>query len=72
MNELGLTIIYTDQLNKHDMKGQCGHHDIIIYTTQHRDARFGFKVGQIDPKRDKSGTFSDQISVHLARSSQTY
>ena len=32
-----------------------------------RDDRFGSKVGQIDPKLDKSGAFSDQISVHLAR-----
>ena len=30
------------------------------------DGRFGSKVGQIGPKRDKSGAFSDQISVHLA------
>ena len=30
-----------------------------------RDGRFGSKVGQIDPKWDKSGTFSDQISVHF-------
>ena len=32
-----------------------------------RDGRFGSKVGQIGPKWDKSGAFSDQISVHLAR-----
>ena len=31
-----------------------------------RDGRFGSKVGQIGPKWDKSGAFSDQISVHLA------
>ena len=31
-----------------------------------RDGRFGSKVGQIGPKWDKSWTFSDQISVHLA------
>ena len=31
-----------------------------------RDGRFGSKVGQIGPKWDKSGTFSDQLSVHLA------
>ena len=30
------------------------------------DGRFGYKVGQIGPKWDKSGAFSDQISVHLA------
>jgi len=29
-------------------------------------ARFGPKVGQIGPKWDKSGTFSDPISVHFA------
>ena len=28
--------------------------------------RFGPKVGQFGPKWDKSGAFSDQISVHLA------
>ena len=27
--------------------------------------RFGPKMGQIGPKWDKSGTFSDQISVHF-------
>ena len=32
-----------------------------------RDDRFGSKVGQLGPKWDKSGSFSDQISVHLAR-----
>ena len=32
-----------------------------------RDGRFSSKVGQIGPKWDKSGDFSDQISVHLAR-----
>ena len=31
-----------------------------------RDSRIGDKVGQIGPKWDKSMTFSDQISVHLA------
>ena len=30
------------------------------------DGRLGFKVGQIGPKWDKFGAFSDQISVHLA------
>ena len=34
---------------------------------QSTDGMFGFKVGQIGPKLGKSGTFSDQISVHLAR-----
>ena len=33
----------------------------------YRDGRFGSKVGQICQKWDKSGAFSDQISVHLAR-----
>ena len=35
--------------------------------SNYRDRRFGSKVGQIGPKWDKSGTFSDQISVQLAR-----
>ena len=35
-----------------------------------RDRRFGYKVGQIRPKWDKSGTFSDQISVHFGSASQ--
>ena len=30
-----------------------------------KDGRFGSKVGQVGPKWDKSGAFSDQISVHL-------
>ena len=34
--------------------------------SQGRDGRFGSKVGQIGPKWNKSGAFSDQISVHLA------
>ena len=33
---------------------------------QYRDGRFGSKMGQIGTKWDKSGAFSDQISVHLA------
>ena len=35
--------------------------------SRNSDGRFGYKVGQIGPKWDKSGAFSDQISVHLAR-----
>ena len=31
----------------------------------HRGVSFDFKVGQIGPKWDKSGNFSDQISVHF-------
>ena len=30
-----------------------------------RDRRFGTKVSQIDPKWDKSGSFSDQITEHF-------
>ena len=37
-----------------------------------RDGRFGSKVGQIGPKWDKSGAFSDQISVHLAPGRQMH
>ena len=32
-----------------------------------RDVRFGPKYAQIAPKRNKSGTFSDQISVHFSQ-----
>ena len=41
--------------------------DITDKNAQCRDGRFGSNVGQIGPKSDKSGSFSDQISVHLAR-----
>ena len=34
-------------------------------TFQHKDDRFGPKVGQIGPKWDKSGKFSDQISIYF-------
>ena len=46
--------------------------DISVSRITIMNGRFGSKVGQIGPKWDKSGTFSDQISVHLARSSQMY
>ena len=37
-----------------------------FYTTLHRwVTKLGPKMGQIGPKWDKSGTFSDQISVHF-------
>ena len=32
---------------------------------QHRDVRFGSKVGQLFPEWEKFGTFSDQISIHF-------
>ena len=34
-----------------------------LVQSQTRDGRFGSKVGHFGPKWDKSGTFSDQISV---------
>ena len=40
---------------------------LLIKRVLIRDGRFGSKVGQIGPKWDKSGAFSDQISLHLAR-----
>ena len=36
-----------------------------------RDGRFGSKVVRLDPKLDKSGTFSVQISEHLAHRAWT-
>ena len=35
-----------------------------------RHVRIGLKVSQIAPKWDKSGTFSDKISVHFGSESQ--
>ena len=34
--------------------------------------RFGHKMGQIGPRWDKSGTFSIQITVHLAQRAKMY
>ena len=39
--------------------------DLTSAITGDRDGRFGSKVGQIGPKWDKSGSISDQISVHF-------
>ena len=39
---------------------------ISINLIKHKDVRFRPKVGHIGPKWDKSGAFSDKISVHLA------
>ena len=44
----------------------------VIIKEGSRDGRFGSKVGQIGPKWDKSGAFSDQISVHLAPQRQMH
>ena len=41
---------------------------VYTHSRGYRDVRFGPKVGQIAPKWDKSGTFSDQISVHFGLS----
>ena len=38
-----------------------------LITPPARDGKFGSKVGQIGPKWDKFGAFSDHISVQLAR-----
>ena len=39
---------------------------------QSKDGRFGSKVGQISPKWDKSGAFSDHISVHFVGEIRDY
>ena len=44
-----------------------GSHKSAQWARYTRDGRFGSKLGQIGPKWDKSGSFSDQISVYLAR-----
>ena len=38
---------------------------LYIIHIEPRDVRFGRKVGQIGPKWDISGTFSDKISAHF-------
>ena len=35
--------------------------ELQSFNTEIRDGRFGSKVGQIGPKWDKSGAFSDEI-----------
>ena len=54
--------------NRHCMKSADFGWSIqyVLRFTEVRDGRFGSKVGQIAPKWDKSGDFSDPISVHLA------
>ena len=60
-------ILKTPNLAQLVAKSEMLDHDMSA-----RDGRFGSKVGQIGPKWDKSGAFSDQISVHLARWRQTH
>ena len=45
---------------------------IILMFCQSTVTRFGPKVGQIGPKWDKSGKFSDQIQYMLARCAKMY
>ena len=40
-------------------------HQRALCSTGEKQGRFGYRVGQIGPKWDKSGTFVDQISVHF-------
>ena len=55
-----LFIITTSAVTRlYTQSGTSTTHPIIC------NSRFGSKVGQIGPKWDKSGTFSDQISVHF-------
>ena len=42
-------------------------HNVDMVKLLTMDGRFDSKVGQIGSKWDKSGAFSDQISVHLAQ-----
>ena len=51
-----------------DLSDKCSFTTIFLsqVTRLFRDGRFGSKVGQIVPKWNKSGAFSDQISMHLA------
>ena len=49
----------------HTKRSKVITYGVFMSSQQHRGGRFGSKVGQIGRKWDKSGTFSDQISVHL-------
>ena len=60
---------HTERISTH--LSLSGEFHVTVRPPTVRDARFGSKVGQIGPKWDKSGAFSDQISVHLARGRQT-
>ena len=44
--------------------------NVYMAASMRRDVRFESRVAQICPKRDKSGTFSDQISVNFGSPSQ--
>ena len=49
--------------------GFMDNRQVVLFGTWcvwHKDGRFGSKVGQIGPKWDNSGAFSDQISAHFA------
>ena len=46
--------------------------DMTASGVQCSDGRFGSKVGQIGPKWDKSGFFSDQNSVYFVSMSQQF
>ena len=45
----------------------CIYREMVVYN---KNAKFGLKLGQIDPKWDKSDIFLDQISVHFGSPSQ--
>ena len=42
----------------------------VGFVTMSRNVTYGRKMGQISPKWDKSGTFSNQNSVHFRLPSQ--
>ena len=62
-------IVFVENVSKRGRKGDTGRQNLshfdVHMTALGRDGRFGSKVSQIGHKWDKSGAFSDQISVHL-------
>ena len=73
------TDLQTRDGNQIDVAKMCCDEDVCVWSywsgAQSRlwsgamyigDGRFGSKVGRIGPKLDKSGTFSDHISVHFS------
>ena len=59
-------VLVQNVLRRHPRASRSRDDVYLIPHKPSRDGRFGSKVAQIGPKWDKSGAFSDQISVHLA------
>ena len=56
----------TNRFNTFQLKTNAGSKFSLNAQARTKKGRFDSKVGQIGSKWNKSGAFSDQISVHLA------